>query len=299
MTAPWAVPDGLPPGRLIVPDPRYAERSPVPGPAGPVLWITDQPQVEPGPLWARLLSGHPTTGLWPLLLTTLVVPDMAGAREDIREVIRRSNPPGRPWLTGELAPAAASDAGEPGAGKPEAGEPAAGELLARGWDLTTGQGEEGIDFGEDAIPAVPFRSWPGLAAPGHGGDPDARAAEIVTAPGGVRQLTGRDDPPHLGLVPAPDGAGAITAAGWISRAGPAAEIASVIRSWQERFGARLCSLGMNTLGVSVAWPPDTAGHAQRVAAEHFAFCAGLADFASFGEYAGGLIGAPAWTFWWD
>jgi hypothetical protein len=73
----------------------------------------------------------------------------------------------------------------------------------------------------------------------------------------------------------------------------------VIRSWQGRFGARLCTLGANTLIVSVAWPPATAGHARRVAAEHVAFCADLADTVEFGDYADSLIGAQTWTFWWD
>ena len=285
--ASWGPPDGLPAGRLIVPDPQYAGGDPV---TEPVLWITEDPPPEPGRLWARLLAEHPATGLWPLLLTTMVVPTMVGLHAEIQDVIRRSNPPGRPWLTGELVPVPDSRIGEL--------DP--GEMLAQGWNLTTGQGEEGFDFGDDALPAVPFRSWPGLAGPGApGSDPDARAAEVVTSADGVRDVTGRDDPPHLGLVPAPDGAGAITACGWMSQAGDPAEIASVIRSWQERFGARLCSLGMDTLGVSVAWPPTTADHAQRVAAEHFAFCADIADFTSFDKYAASLVGATAWTFWWD
>ena len=65
--ASWGPPDGLPAGRLIVPDPQYAGANPV---TEPVLWITEDPPPEPGPLWVRLLAEHPATGLWPLLLTT-------------------------------------------------------------------------------------------------------------------------------------------------------------------------------------------------------------------------------------
>jgi Domain of unknown function (DUF4253) len=164
-----------------------------------------------------------------------------------------------------------------------AGELEAGQVLAQGWDLVTGQGAGGFDFGEDAIPAVPFRSWPGLAEPGvpHA-DPAVLAAEATRSPDGVRELTGRADPAYIGLVQAADGAAAITSAGWMSQAGGAAEIAAVVRSWQDRFGARLCSLGMDTLGLSVAWPPATTDHARHVAAEHFAFCPDLADMVTLG-----------------
>lgn len=42
----------------------------------------------------------------------------------------------------------------------------------------------------------------------------------------------------------------------------------MVRFWQQRFGARLCALGFDTIGLAVAWPPQTADHAQGVAAEH-------------------------------
>jgi hypothetical protein len=70
----------------------------------PVLWVTDEPVADAGPLFARLLADHRRCGLWPLLLTMLAVPQFSGLRADLVEVISRSNPPGRPWHTGELAP---------------------------------------------------------------------------------------------------------------------------------------------------------------------------------------------------
>jgi hypothetical protein len=127
----------------------------------PVLWVTDEPVADAGPLFARLLADHRRCGLWPLLLTMLAVPQFSGLRADLVEVISRSNPPGRPWHTGELAP----------------------------------------------------------------------------VPGESSTLAG-----------------------------------------SSHCGARLCSLGFDTLGVSVAWPPAQPEHARRVAAEHLAFCADIAGF---------------------
>jgi len=172
----------------------------------------------------------------------------------------------------------------------------AGEVLASGWHLVSG---EGVDFGQDAVPALPYRSWPGLADPATpGADPDEHAARLARAPGGVSELTGCGEPPYLGLVPASDGAAAIAACGWLSPAGGAAETAAVVRSWQDRFGARLCSLGIDTLVLSVAWPPVTSEHARRVAAEHLAFCHDLVGLVEFDEYAEALTGASTWSFWW-
>jgi Domain of unknown function (DUF4253) len=284
----WALPGELPPGQTIVPDPRHAIGSPV---TDPVLWISDQPAPGAGPLWARLLGQYPDTGLWPLLLTELPAPHFTGTDRlppEAGPLLERAVRAGRPWHTGELAPVRGSDASTPDACT----------LLARRWNQVTGQGE--FDFGEDAIPAVPFRSWPGPAAPGiRGADPGEHAARIASTPGGLRELTGRDDRPFLGLVPSGDSAGAITACGWKSQAGAPAEIAAIVRSWHQRFGARLCSLGFDTLGVSVAWPPLTSDHARHVAAEHLAFCSDLAGTVTFDQYARELIGAPAWRFWWD
>jgi hypothetical protein len=281
---PWPLPDGLPPGRPVVPDPQYGGTDPV---TEPVLWVTDEPVPDAGPLFARLLADHVRTSLWPLMLTTLKVPGIPGSPAEVTAAIRRRNPPGRPWHAGELAPV------------PRA-ELDADQILAERWNLSTGQGGEEFDFGPDAIPAAGFRSWPGLAEPAPAGpDPDAYAVRLAASPGGVAELTRRTDPPYLGLVPASDGASAITACGWMSPAGDAAGIAAVIGSWQQRFGVRLCALGFDTLGICVARPPVTAEHARRVAAEHFAFCQDIAHFTALDDYARRLAGARTWTFWWD
>jgi hypothetical protein len=73
----------------------------------------------------------------------------------------------------------------------------------------------------------------------------------------------------------------------------------VIRSWQRRFGVRLCAIGFDTLGLCVAWSPATAEHARRVAAEHVAFCPEIAYHVDIADYAHDLEGNQVWLFWWD
>ena len=146
----------------------------------------------------------------------------------------------------------------------------------------------------------PFRPWPGLAPSSiPGRDPDQRATSVVTAPRRIAELTMYEGDPYVGLVQAQDGAAAIASSGWLSRAGAVADTAAVIRSWQERFGARLCSLSMDTLGVSVAWPPTNAEQARRIAAEHYAFCPDLVAAGTLDDRARSLVEAEVWAFWWD
>jgi hypothetical protein len=265
----WPVPGGLPAGGFVVPDPSFLQGQRFTEPA---LWITDQPVADPGPLFARLLAGHRETGLWPLLLTE----QLPGA--------------GRPWHKGELRPVPDRQAD---------GLDAA-QLLAARWEREAGLKPERFDFGEGAFPGVPRSGWPGLADPATPGrDPDEAAASVVTTPGALSQLTPYDDSIFLGLVPAADGAAALTACGWLSNAGSSAELAAVIRSWQRRFGARLCAIGSDTIGLSVAWPPATPAHARRVAAEHAAFCRETAYGADLSDYAGEMLDASVWGFWWE
>jgi hypothetical protein len=259
-----------------------------------VLWITDDPVPEAARLWARLLREHRRSGLWPLLLVTLApygdslarYLDMGEAGE--RFVRRHAR---RPWHAGELDPVPAQAV--------EAQD--AGEILARWWDQVTGQ-----DGGKPPAEPLrqPFERWPGLApASAPGADPDEHAAAFAESPGALRQLAGRDDGVHIGLVPAADGAAALAACGWVSRRGWTEEDAAVIRSWQDRFGARLCMLGSGTVVLSVAWPPAPEQRLH-VAAEHLAYETSEAWYAdgtpiTFEQYAADLPGSSVWWFWWD
>jgi Domain of unknown function (DUF4253) len=121
----------------------------------------------------------------------------------------------------------------------------------------------------------------------------------------VELLTGRDSGIHIGLTQAVDGAGALAACGFMSRRGQTAEDAAVIRSWQDRFGARLCAVGFDCLALSVANPPVAPEHCARVAAEHLAYetsealVDGIDTPLSFEEYAARLSRSNTWWFWWD
>ncbi|GAA2144539.1 DUF4253 domain-containing protein [Actinomadura napierensis] len=139
--------------------------------------------------------------------------------------------------------------------------------------------------------------WPGLAAPGDGVREADECARVSA------ELGAEDTEFLLGLVPAARGADALTAMRWsgpVNHSGTA-EISAVVRSWEERFGARVVMVGFADLGLSVAAPPRTIEHARAVAAEHEAFCPdniwqGVGDM---DEYAAGLVDRPRWSFWWD
>jgi hypothetical protein len=63
-----------------------------------------------------------------------------------------------------------------------------------------------------------------------------------------------------------------------------APLALVLRSWEERFGARLMHLGFDTMALLVERPVPDADEALSVGAEHFALC---------------TDNMTSWWFWWD
>ncbi|MFI7103259.1 DUF4253 domain-containing protein [Streptomyces sp. NPDC050161] len=257
------LPGGLPPGRLIVPDPQYAW----PGteiPADPVLWVSDEPlpAAEAGHRWGELYGRRRESGLWPLLLGAL--PDADGE-------------PLRPWHNGQLHSTSSA----------ELDEADLAQLGADGW-------EELRQYAQ-----LPYPTWPGMApAARPADDPDARALALTGSADGVRALfSGAGRGPYLGLTDATDGACAILACGWQPEIGPDA-VAGMVRTWDQRFGARLCALESQSLGLSVAWPPRTPDHARQVAAEHLAFCPDLTEAVDFDTYAAALVDAPVWALGW-
>jgi hypothetical protein len=144
----------------------------------------------------------------------------------------------------------------------------------------------------------PLGPWPGLAPPGVPcGDPGTAAALLAESLGSAR-------PRLLGLVPATRGADTLTLCGWTgpcNHTNETEEISVVVRSWEERFGVRVVTVGYSRLELSVAAPPTTLEHARQVAAEHEAFSPdtiwqGCGDFE---DYAEALIGSGHWSFWWD
>lgn len=113
-----------------------------------------------------------------------------------------------------------------------------------------------------------------------------------------------DEESRLGLVPVSRGSDVLTALGWSGAANHVSRTAglcAMLRSWEERFGARVLRLGPDRLDLSVAAPPHEDGHAAAVAAEHWTFCPDrvLQESGSISTYAEEIRGRRTWSFWWD
>lgn len=235
----------------------------------PVLWLSDDP--APIGLWATLRARHATSGLWPLLLDALDDDD-----DD------------RPWADGEL------DAD----GYSNPAEHDVETLLSEWWASNT---EYEDSDPEDAEVTLPYgRDWPGLAAASEPPDP-AYPDQIADECAHLLP----EESTRIGLVRTDRGADALTAVGWqgpINMVDDIAKISAVLRSWEDRFGARVVGLGFATLDLSVAAPPVDADHALRVAAEHFAVCPDnvwQSDTPTLTAYAESIRGVNRWSFWWD
>lgn len=172
-------------------------------------------------------------------------------------------------------------------------------VLREFWSAVVPDPEEGEE-GEELI--APFgRDWPGLARPEDGPDPDAVACGLADA----LIASGFLPSPRLALVPAGRGADVPTAMGWCgptNHENDTALISAVLRSWEDRFGARVVALGFDELHVSVAAPPRTLARALPVAAEHFAFSPdniwqGSGSIRAYADEA--VTGSNHWGFWWD
>lgn len=143
----------------------------------------------------------------------------------------------------------------------------------------------------------PYDPWPGLApaVPDSGQDSaevNRRVlGEALAGPFHVR--------PYLGLVQAERPADIPAVIAWDAEA-PHELLSAMLRSWEDRFGARVVAFEGATLHVSLARPPVTAADASLVAFEHVL----LGDDNHRGElrysnYAESLIGGQHWQFWWD
>ncbi|GHH20494.1 hypothetical protein GCM10018780_66980 [Streptomyces lanatus] len=151
--------------------------------------------------------------------------------------------------------------------------------------------------------------WPGLAAAGDAEgtgaaeDPESVADDIVDS------LLADGSPlkdPRLALVPARRSADIPAAIGWsgpVNHEDDTGRLSAVLRSWEDRFGIRVVTLGFDTLLVSVGNPPTTLAEAEALAAEHLAFCpdnlwqSSDSTIAAYAENQ--LLNQPAWYFWWD
>jgi hypothetical protein len=105
--------------------------------------------------------------------------------------------------------------------------------------------------------------------------------------------------PHLALVRAERPADIPAVMSWGAEA-PLELLSAMLRSWEDRFGARVVAFEGAQLHVSVARPPVTAADASLVAFEHVLLGddnhRGQLHFADYANY---LSGARHWQFWWD
>lgn len=240
-------------------------------PAEPVAWATVDPVPDSGRVWAALSGLHPQTGLVPIQLD--------GLYSDAR----------RPWDYGEfLSPE-----------DPRAADGLdAGALLEDLWNEWVSWPAE--DDPEWVERRAPFSlDWPGLAAPERTPlTPAERQQALDVALPRIRAM-----PARVGLVAAGRPADVLAVIGWgglANRGESLLPLTAVLRSWEDRFGARLIDVGYADLRLFVERPPRTLEAAQRIAAEHVV----LADeciqaHRDILHIAAGLVNAPIWTFWWD
>jgi len=90
--------------------------------------------------------------------------------------------------------------------------------------------------------------------------------------------------------------------GWNAHPRPAAHVAMQKR-WFDNYGARIVSIGVDSMYMDVAKPVRTREEALALAAEHLAYCwdnvmQGKGDFTLSGA-AIDLIDSGSWDFWWD
>jgi hypothetical protein len=233
----------------------------------PWYWLSARP-VGAG-VWASWYDRRDETGLWPLMVVHM-------------------DTPGDPFQSdaeyGRFPPL--EDFNGP-------------EVLDGWWRALTGEED---DFSDEAAEALRIdavgREWAGVTDPPlPQGPPERFAKEFADL------LV--DEGAHLALVPARDGAHALTGVGWtgpLNHDNDTAKFAAVVADWQQRFGARVVGLGFDTLHLSVAGPPTTPSQALRVAAEHFAFCPDnlwQSEADTFPAYADVIVDSNWWHFWWD
>lgn len=233
------------------------------GAGEPVAWATRQVVPDVGRVWSALSDVHEQTGLVPVLLAAEPAEVPQGLAFDIF------------WDSpGDVTEVDHLDAAD---------------VLRRMWEGSL-EPEEYDDRPPAAREYAPFgRQFPGLAPPEDGKLPMARLHEVlVSLP-----------PARLGLIPAARPADVLPLVGWIPSDWPGGMLptAAVVRSWEARFGARLLTIGPGRIQLLAERPPRTSAAAERLAAEHFAFCdeCGGQGLRYVSAIAASLEGAPAST----
>jgi hypothetical protein len=252
----------LPAGRRITPDGWH-----LPSGIGPVAWVTATDVADPGRVWSTLLEMHPQTGLVPLLIDA----DPGG---DLDYYFYDPVDPRR-IDTVSAASVLAENWSDPD--------------LDEEWWPPTGPPDESGDEG-----GAPF---PGLAPP----------VQERLSSGTLAAALAAVPPCRVALVLAARPADVLAVTGWTGTGAfqdPVfgVPVGAVLRSWEERFGARLLRIGPGAdVTLLVERPPQTPEAARAVANEHWALAdefngEGRTDIDSL---ASAITGAPLWQFWWD
>jgi hypothetical protein len=240
---------------------------------GPVVWATDGVVKDAGRLLAALRQPAAGLKLVPVLLAAM------------------SSDPTRPWDSHEFAPT------DP---RRIDSFDAASEL-AHAWTNTQAASDEEAD--EELPPGTDF---PRLATPPVIAPPTGfmRMFSKPPDPGDDADVLGKITKGRLALVAASRPADVITALGWLGAVNlhqDPAPLSAVLRSWEDRWIARVVEVGADTLALTVGNPPTDDKTALALAAEHFAFCPDNVwqGAGSIEAYARTLVRKRRWDFWWD
>ena len=117
-------------------------------------------------------------------------------------------------------------------------------------------------------------------------------------------LTGRPlERVHIILVPTDDWTSIpahLRWGGWNANPTPEYHVAA-LRSWRDRYGARLVGLGPDSMNVRVQRRPQTREEALALAREFHAYCNDTIDqgLGTLSNLAAALMSGDWWFFWWD
>lgn len=247
------------------------------GQGDPIAWVTTEPVPDAGRVWAALSQAHAQSGLVPFLAASM------------------DYDPERPWDQAEFRDpddVTGLDHLDAAAVLREMWD---GQTLEAGSD---DEDEDGEYVDEDSAESLakalaPFspRRFPGLAP----------AEDHQLGADRIDQVLGALRPDRIGLAPASRPADTLPLMGWNDAFADALDLAAVLRSWEDRFGARLLRVGFAEISVLAERPPRALESAQLLAAEQWVFCnecagRGLHDVPRITE---SLMSSPVWTFWWD
>jgi len=262
----------LPTGHRLQGDPDMQMRG-VQMVQAPVVWATDAVVRDAGRLLAALREPAATMKLVPVLLAGM------------------SGDQGRPWDSHEFAPT------DP---RRIDSFDAASEL-AHAWTSNRADSDEEQDDGQPLGGEFPGLATPPLAAPPGG---FLRLFSKPSDPADDSDVLSKVTDGRLALVASSRPADVITTLGWIGAVNvhnDPALLSAVLRSWEDRWVARVGEIGFDTLALTVGNPPTDDKTALALAAEHFAFCpdnvwqgAGTLE-----AYAQSLVRNRRWDFWWD